>query len=249
MSRQINRKLFASDIHVPFHDKLSVKTVRNYNEKDKPKVVFFGGDICDFYSISKFDKDPARKFSLQEELDETVDLLADFIRVNPDARYIFLEGNHENRTESYASRHPEMASLRAFTVPKMLQLDELGIEFVPYDKGITLDNIVYKHGMSATMHAAKKELETEMMDGVSGHIHRIQRYSLTNRQGSFTWYTNGHLTKQEDVEYMNQQTPNWQQGIIIVDTDSKGNNQVHQIAIRDHKFYFDGVLYSPRMKL
>ena len=60
----------ANDFHGQYRDKKTCQLFFDFLRREKPDRVILAGDIGDFYTISKFDKDPARKETLQDELNE-----------------------------------------------------------------------------------------------------------------------------------------------------------------------------------
>lgn len=243
----IKQVVYIPDTHHPYHDKRAIKALENFVKEQEPDVVIFGGDNVDFYSISSFDKDPERIYGLQEELISAISFMSKIKKLaGKDTDLHFLEGNHEFRMAKYLMRHPELASLDALRVPELLRLGQMGISYTPYDKGLMIDGFLFKHGTRANMYAAKSEVELEGVSGMSGHVHRIMRHSKTDRHGSHTWHTTGHLSDPAQIEYMKQQTPNWQQGFGVVEFNKRnGTHEVYQPVIKDGKFMFQGKIYKP----
>jgi hypothetical protein len=52
------RALMISDVHVPYHDIDALKMALRHGKKLEADAVILNGDLCDFYSISFWDKDP-----------------------------------------------------------------------------------------------------------------------------------------------------------------------------------------------
>ena len=75
----INKRMgvVLSDVHVPFQDKSVCRMALKFLAEHQPATVHLLGDIADFYSISRFVKDPRRKEDLQEDLDAAHDFLAE----------------------------------------------------------------------------------------------------------------------------------------------------------------------------
>lgn len=243
--RGLKQAIYISDVHVPFHDKKANNAVKEFIREQQPDYLIYGGDIVDFYSVSRFDKDPERKFGLQDELTQGIIYMTGMNEAAGDAKKYFLEGNHENRIRKYLSKNPELAGLDALSVEALLNLKQLGISFVPYDKGLLLHDFLFKHGTRVNMHTAKAEVDLENISGMSGHIHRIQTYGKTDRHGHHVWHTVGHLSDVEQVDYMNQQVPNWQQGFGVVEFNSRNNTyEATQVEVRNGKFQFQGKVYK-----
>jgi len=247
----IKQVVFLSDVHTPFEDKNARKSVRHFLMEQQPDHVVFGGDIIDFYSVSKFDKDPSRKFDLQDELlSGRMYLSAMKEAAGPQAKLHFLEGNHENRLVKYLMRHPELAGLEELKTPNLLHLPDMGISYTPYDKGLELYDVLYKHGTRANMHGAKAELDLENMTGVSGHLHRIMAFGKTDRNGPHMWYTSGCLLDIDQVDYITNQVPNWQNGFTVVETNTRsGLNEVSQPVMDKGKSMFQGNMYNTKGRM
>lgn len=243
----IKQAVYISDVHVPFEDKKANKALELFLKEQQPEYLIYGGDIVDFYSVSRFDKDPERKFNLQDEITQGQLYLTRMNAASPDSKKYFLEGNHENRIVKYLTRNPELAGLNVLSLDSLLGLSRRGIDFVPYDKGLVLHNFLFKHGTRANLHSAKAELEMENYSGMSGHIHRVQRYSKTDRHGTHTWHTVGHLSDITQIDYFNQHVPNWQVGFGVVEFYTKQNlYDAQQIIINNGKFLYRGRVYGSR---
>ena len=219
--------VFVSDIHAPFHDKNAVKACLSFVKWWKPDEVIFMGDVVDFYAVSSFDKDPARRNKLQEEIDAGVEILRAFCKAAPKAKMKLLKGNHEHRLQRYLWRKaPELASLRSNSVPVQLKLDELGIKYVESGK-IVIKQTIIKHGnvvRKFSAYSAKGEFESCGVSGVSAHTHRMGQFFHTHEGGKFTWMEIGCLSDTE-LEYMEGKVANWQQGFALGFYKNSGSNR------------------------
>ena len=120
--------LFLGDIHVPFHDILATNLVLEFIRIHKPETVYLIGDIVDFYTLSKYDKNPQRLLTLQDDIDQTVELLQAIREATgPECRIYFRSGNHEYRLEKYLAAHPEISQLRAMRLSSLLEFRSLDI--------------------------------------------------------------------------------------------------------------------------
>src|SRR3972149_1202301 len=92
------RAVYMADLQIPFHDVPLVKPHLAFIRDFHPRRVFLKGDIGDIYSISVFDKNPTRRFHLEDEAKAVRDFL-DELRdsLDRDASVYFLDGNHEWR--------------------------------------------------------------------------------------------------------------------------------------------------------
>lgn len=211
------KTVFVSDVHAPFHDKLAVKACLSFVRWWKPDQIVFMGDLVDFYAISRFNRDPERRFKLQEEIDAGVEVLESFCKASPNSKKIFLRGNHEHRFQKYFwSVAPEAASLRSNDIVVQLKLKEMDIDYIE-DGKMKMKETVIKHGnivRKFSAYTAKGEFESCGVSGVSAHTHRLGRYFHTHEGGSFTWMETGCLCDLSP-EYMEGKVANWQQGFGI----------------------------------
>ena len=165
----IERILKASDFHVPFHDKRTIGIALKFIKHIKPEILIID-ELMDFYSISKFSKDPHRKLHLQKDLDIAKKILVDIRNTVPDARIIMLESNHAKRLVKFLrSKAEELSDLRCMKLKELLELDSFNIE---YKKTFTFRKVLFKHGNIVRQHSAytaKAEMDKEGTSGASGH--------------------------------------------------------------------------------
>ena len=87
--------LVLGDLQIPFQDNPSLSAIGRFAADYMPDLEIYNGDVLDAYSISSFDRNPSRLFNLQRELDMTYRWLRSRVTANPDARRIYIGGNHE----------------------------------------------------------------------------------------------------------------------------------------------------------
>jgi len=221
---------FVGDTHGQFVDEKAFGVACEIISDVNPDILVHLGDLGDFYSVSRFDKNPNRKMVLQEDLKHAGRLLGMLNQtVSEDTRKVLVEGNHENRLDRYITHNaPALAGLPHLKMERLLDLDNLGWEYVTHDLEL-VDNFLIKHGNSVRSKAAytaKAEMEAAWMSGVSGHTHRAAVYSYTPRKSFLSkkrspiWIENGCLCQME-AEYI-KGNANWQQAFSIVRFDKYG---------------------------
>lgn len=231
-------ELNISDTHVPFVDQWAWKLTLNIVADVRPACINLGGDMVDFYRLSRFDKDPDRYSNggLQTELDEFFSMVSDLhTRCGPDAVFRFIPGNHEFRLRSYLMRHSELHGLRNLDLPNLLRLDDLGVEYWADEIPIIPDQLIFTHGSivrKESAMSAKAEMEKDRfsLNIIHCHTHRKGVYYVTTRNGILTAYENGCLCSLEP-EYL-VGIPNWQQGCTLVKRWPSGYFHVDDIAYR-----------------
>ena len=219
--------LFYGDTHYPFQSDAALRVLYSLTKKLQPDVIIHCGDLVDCWQISQFDKDPQRKSSLQDDIDEAVPHLKTMRQVAPKAACYLLEGNHETRLRRTIWRmnenQRELARLRAFqravTWQNLLELGENGWKFVPAEgqaKARILPKLIVKHGTTVKKwsgQTAKAEWERYGKSGLSGHTHRLGVFYTNDFNGSHVWAESG-CTCALTPEYV--EDPSWQQGVLVV---------------------------------
>ena len=77
--------IFLNDIHFPYADEETLKNVMTFIAEKNPATILLNGDIIDFYTLSRFDKDPVRLTHLQHDLDRLDRFLKDLRKIAPEA--------------------------------------------------------------------------------------------------------------------------------------------------------------------
>jgi hypothetical protein len=248
---------FPTDEHYPFQDEyaraLALQIVRDFN----PDVVMAGSDGLDFYSISDFDKNPARlKVGLQDEIEAWQKGQREWNSAAPGAVRPYLPGNHEDRFRKYLWRHGEIAGLHALKLDNLLELKALGIEWensgLPADQYEHLyrDQLAVRHGKYVRKHSgmsAKAEIESERysISTLTGHTHRGGSFYTRTRVGVVEAHECFCLCRL-DPEYARH--PDWQQGIVVAEA---GTDFLTVESVPFHgtekskRAYWRGVEYRP----
>lgn len=181
--------------------------------------VIDGGDRIDAYSVSKYDKDPARlatlpdELRMSEELSETVEALAG------DATLHFCLGNHEQRIRDYTRRKaPALEGVRGLALPKLLGVEGWNFHDRP---GVVIGGVRFKHGDKVAKGAGnsvRKEMDDLWQSVVMGHCHR-QAVVRTRKHKEFVGVEAGCLAKM-DPEYCAH--PDWKQGWVSLTISPDG---------------------------
>lgn len=215
-----NKFVVLSDIHFPYQDDKALKAVYKFLEQHPVDTIILNGDILDFYDVSSFDKDPDRINSLQKEIDMAQKFFKKLRTIKPDARIVFIKGNHCLRQERYLKKHPELYSLDVLKLPNLLGLYKFNIEYS--DKGIKLGSLKIIHGdmvRKFSGYTARGELEKHDSSGISSHTHRGGVYYYRTPERYLAWFESFCLCDL-NPEYIDE--PNWQQGFLYgyVEKDS-----------------------------
>lgn len=231
------------DFHVPYEDSVVIDLMLDWCKLVQPEIIILH-EIHDFYELSRFDKNPARKESLQKEIDEANDYIFKFRKVCPKSRIILLESNHLDRLRKYLWRKaPELDSLRCLQLDKLLELEKLNIELKPF---FMFKGVLFKHGdivRKFSSYTAKGEFEREGVSGASGHSHRLGMYFHRVRGGAYVWVEGGCGCKLT-AEYVDGIT-NWQNGFSYFSFEEKGKHFTpHVVPIINHQLAWGGKVFK-----
>jgi len=221
---------FPTDEHFPFQDdcarELAMKIVSDFN----PDVRITGSDGVDFYALSKFDKNPKRKKTIEEEVLEWRRGQREWQDAAPNAIAVFILGNHEWRLQRYLWQHLEIAELSILQIHNFMGFDGLGIVYESYDHELAntevqFDNLLIKHGSLVRAHSgysARGELEKEFyqVNTLTGHTHR-GGVTFANTRNGIVQGVEGFCLCNLQPPYV--ANPNWQQGIVLAETYESGD--------------------------
>lgn len=239
-------RIILPDVHMPFHDPALLDCWLAFVRDARPQGIDILGDLIDCYHLSRFDKNPARKFSIQDEVDAAVEFLGKLRAAAPtncDIRYS--EGNHENRlTRVLWTQSKVLEPIRNLSIPALLGLSKLGIQYVKPETPYQIGRLWFLHGdlarkcnwaMSFGGTAAAACVKRVGGSVLMGHSHQMGHVSFR------TW---GHLLEgfecgclcQFDMEYV-VGVPQWQQGWAVVDFTPSGCYDVSFVRLveRDAK--------------
>src|ERR1035437_2451639 len=236
------RVVVLTDWHVPFEDSAVLELELAFCRDEQPKIIVFY-ELHDFYAVSKYDKDPNRKFDLQDEIDTVNRWMHRFRVACPKSRFILLDSNHLNRLKRFLwAEAPALESLRALKLPKLLELERFGIEF---KETFVYKKVLFKHGnivRKYSSYSARSEFEKEGMSGSSGHTHRLGMYFHRLRGGEYVWVETG-CGCDLNAEYI-EGIANWQHGFAVFTFEADGSYFYPQvIPIVHRKFMWGHKMY------
>ena len=216
-----------NDTHHPYQDAECLTVVEECLKDLQPDYLVYNGDMCDFYQISKFDKNPSRLDGLQSDINSVREMFDYHSKILPNTIKYFIVGNHEERLRRYLwTTARELSSLEELHIEKLLHLKDYGIQFVEYEKGLPIKatapngvietTFLVTHGTIVrkfSSYTAKGMYDREGISGISGHTHRQGMYRLRNRRGDFAWWENYCLCDL-DPDYVSN--PDWHQGFSMI---------------------------------
>jgi len=90
-----NRVLIFNDCHLPYMDEAAWDFLKKVKKDFKPDRIICAGDICDFYTMSRYAKDPNHPDSLASELKRVQKDVKRLGKIFPEL--VLTMGNHDDR--------------------------------------------------------------------------------------------------------------------------------------------------------
>jgi predicted phosphodiesterase len=200
------RTLILSDLHIPFHDGRAIMAAIEFAKPRQPDCILLNGDVCDFFSLSRFDKNPTES-SIKKELEGTRQFLGWLRQTFPKARIIYKLGNHDEWLDKYLLRKcPELFGLDALRLENLVtgvfegsnlcRVD--GIDFIDDQQKIKAGHLTIWHGheigkgsIAPPVNPARGLFMRTMDCGLMGHLHKGSSHEETSSKGKLiaTWST------------------------------------------------------------
>ena len=225
-----------SDIHFPYHDLTALTCAIKHLKEQEIDCLYLNGDIQDFYSISRHEKEKDMR-DFKREVDMNRDFLQrlrDLFRTIP---IYYKLGNHENRfARALNVEAEEFAQLADLQFNIFFRLDKLGITMVEDWQGMEMGDLLVLHGHElyggGGVNPSQNLFNKTICNTLIGHVHRT---STTQKKTGFkefiNTYSTGCLTLLSP-KYMPFSMHN--HGFAIVEIEN-GKSKVKNIQIRDGK--------------
>lgn len=245
---------FFGDHHVPFHDEGLHEAVIAWLKEFKPDRAIMLGDLLDFDQVSRHRKTPEWTATLQDTIDQGYGVLRAYIEASSNTAWTMLDGNHEDRLRkaildylyaTYGLRRADSPDENpVLSVPFLLRLDELGVEWVRSATGSYEDaqvnvtsELAARHGWIARKGSGASALQTIdhlRYSVVIGHTHRQSvvfhtAHSITGEPKTLLGCEAGTLAQvRHGLGYA--QAPDWQNGFATASIwpDGQFNVQLAQ---------------------
>lgn len=230
------------DIHIPYQDNEALTTTLDYLKKQKLTHLVINGDLLDCHELSTFEKDPNKR-RFKEEIDIVKNFLIKIRSVFKTQKIVLKEGNHEERFLRFMRRKaPELLDFEVLSLPSLLGLKELDIDFISNKKVTQCGklNIVHGHEFGhqifSPVNPARGLFLRAKTNSIAGHHHITSSHSeKTLEDKPLGCYSIGCLCELHP-EY--RPINNWNHGFAIVEIV---NNQGYFVV--DNKKVLEGKIY------
>lgn len=248
----------------PMHDPQCWDLAHQLNANIKPDTIVLLGDMLDLAEWSdKYTSSPDMAYTTQATINDLASALGRLRRDNPNARIVYLEGNHEKRFQlailnnlkaAYGLRKANDVSPHdTFSLPYLLGLDELGIEYrgtYPDSSYYLNDVLEFGHGTivrgggGETAKAVLKDMDHSYC---YGHIHRheMRCHTVHKRDGSQAVrmaFSPGTIARIDGAVPANSKRNDWQQGLAVV-SYNQAKFAVDMLPIHNGEMFYRGKLF------
>ncbi len=167
------------DAHIPHHDRRTVERFVADCRARAVDCVVLNGDILDFHELSVHARDPdAVRFV--DEVDKGEQFVRWLRSCLPDARILWVEGNHEDRFPRWLMQNAkELQGIKGIDVPGVLNLAGHGVEWVGEQRAVLAGDWTIIHGhqyKGGGQKPAKAVLDKARVNIVTGHWHRADSH-------------------------------------------------------------------------
>lgn len=235
-----SRVLIISDLHFPYQNNEAIEVAINYGVEKDVNCILINGDLFDFATISRHEKD----WKFRPVVDEVnaVKQFFDYLKDRlPNARIVFKEGNHDERFEKWAfQKVPEFQKLDVLKLSSILKLTERGIEHVTDKRPVKLGKLTVLHGHelngSGGVNPARATFLKTIDNVLIGHCHRSSQHTEPTLGGDVIVTTSiGCLC---GLYPMFARVNKWNHGFGYVDLDVKtGNYKLENLKIIGGKVF------------
>lgn len=184
-----SRILIISDLHFPYQNNKAITLALDYGKEKKVDCILINGDLIDFATISRHDKD-WRARSIAEEFDAVRAFLNTLRSHFPKTKIVFKHGNHDERWEKFLyNKAPEIFDVNDFQLEVLLKLGELKIDTVKDKKPIKIGKLTALHGHELAgggaggVNPARATFLKTLSNVIVGHYHKTSSNTETTMNG------------------------------------------------------------------
>lgn len=173
----------------PTHDEKAISLALQMMEDANPDLVVCVGDNLDLPEMGKYVTYPAYAQTTQASIDRATKFCAEMRQAAPNAKIVWLAGNHEERMPKYLvqnagaayglRRGHEPESWPVLSIPFLCRMDDFKVEYRPGYPAADLwinEKLRVIHGdrVKSNGSTAHVYLNQEKTSVLYGHIHRIE---------------------------------------------------------------------------
>lgn len=249
-----------SDIHAPIHDPRTMDISLQIVEDIYPSTVVINGDSLDFTDMSdKFLASLECRNQTQKGINTVAEYIGKIRQVCPKSKIVLMEGNHGARLQKAIlknvagaiglKRADNLDGYDALSIPNLLGLDTLDVEWQPYPDGEywVNENLRFHHGESLNLNKIADEI---FHNEVMGHNHKqllVSRTKHTFNGRKQIWVASfGCLCKTDGSVPSVKSKMDWQAGFGVIYHNELMCQPV-PVFVKGGKALFNGKVYESRV--
>lgn len=225
-----------SDIHIPYHSPVALESAVAFCKKRKPNVLLINGDLADFYSISRHQKDPSKR-----DLENEITLVREGLEwlrseFGKKCRIVLKLGNHEERWQHWLwNCAPEISNSPRMTVSEWIDAPKYGIEVVTDQRPVMCGRLTVLHGHElgkstfSPVNTARGTFMRTLSTMLVGHSHRTSQHSEPDFRHLETccWSAGCLCGLTPDYAKINK----WNYGFAFIQVDPAGEFHVENMRL------------------
>lgn len=245
------------DIQYPYHDAVVLQKILNVVHDRQPDQVVQIGDGIDFPQVSQWSKGTAGEYAetLQEHIDGyRSDVLQPLREAAPEAKVVWLEGNHDLRLRDFVRKYAApLSPLRALEIDSLFGLEDLDIS---YERGPlrVATNTLAVHGHESGGYCASASAwDTKFQkrygsdkNFVFGHTHQpflvTRAFGYSGRVSPRFTMNVGSIMDPVAATYVKDGAVSWVPSFAFLEDDGK-RVWPELVTMVDRLFYFKGDRY------
>ena len=224
-----------SDVHVPYHSMVAVAAAVGHLKEQNLAGLLLNGDIADFYSISRYMKDPKQR-DFKGELEAVRDFIAYLRQEFPQIPMVYKLGNHEERWQHWLWQHAaEISDDPRMSLCAWLDLDKHNVTLVDDQRPVMLGKLPVLHGhelpkgMAAPVNVARGAFLRTLSTVLVGHSHRASNHTESDmwHRETACWSTGCLCDLRPDYAKINR----WSWGFAVCTVHERGLFDVQNFRI------------------
>ncbi|MFO0089619.1 MAG: metallophosphoesterase [bacterium] len=240
--------LIVPDIHVPYHCPKAIKLITKIIKELNPDGLVQLGDAIDAFQISTYSKDPARRNTLKEDIDDFKLILNEWARhLKSGANIHILQGNHESRLSRYIASNCRDLHGLVPDWPTLLGIKERNAigrhrwHWHPYMKwdSCRIGDVILHHGFYFNQHAPATALQKYKCSIIFGHTHRLGMVTDGTHYAAML----GHVSNESETAH-NPSPTHWTQAVGVLYVETSGRTRIDILPLKSEKVILHGKVLS-----
>ena len=251
MKDAVGQVIVWADAHHPYADVRAQNTICKFAKHIQPDFHIFIGDCLDLNGISRHTYDDfiaQYEDPVQAGLTSFGNLINHLQKITPNAKIVWIFGNHDDRLRKFAKRFPAWRGI----VDKPLKLlqafggclgaDKIKVVYLEdFTDDFKIGKMHFNHGHYTCKHTAAKHVEAYDESVTYGHAHTMQMFTMIKRDKPRAAYCVGHLMDKRGRKYLKGAPTRWVTGFGFMEYLKKsGRYTMHLLPIVKNGFMYGG---------